>query len=120
MELPRLRRLHPVAQRLLDQAQVLGHCAYAFATAHALHRPLLELGRIFLLRYLEHRFSFQSVEVIPHFLEDEISGEAHNSHHQGTKTPRETGFESCSLYFLVSWWFASRLVDVLQNENAIQ
>jgi hypothetical protein len=48
----------------------------------ALDRQLLELRRVFLLRYLEHLFSFQSVEVIPHFLEDEISGEPHS--------PRET------------------------------
>ncbi len=45
------RRLHPVAQRLLDQAQLLGrhHDAHRLSI---LDRLLLELGCVFLLRGL--------------------------------------------------------------------
>ncbi len=52
------------------------HRAEALAAPYALHHQVLELHRVFLLRYFEHHFSFQSVEVRPNLLEDEFSREA--------------------------------------------
>ncbi len=45
---------------LLDQPQFPGHGSNALASLHSFHRQSLELGRVFLLRYLlQLRFSFQ-------------------------------------------------------------
>ena len=54
IELARLRRLHPVAQCLLDQPQFLGDTGDAANLVGALDGLLLELSRVFLLRDAFH------------------------------------------------------------------
>ena len=58
-ELACLGRLHPVAQRLLNQAKLLG-CHHDAHRLGVLDGLLLELGRVFLLRDLLHFSSFRS------------------------------------------------------------
>ena len=54
IELARLRRLHPVAQCLLDQPQFLGDTGDAANLVGALDGLLLELSRVFLFRDAFH------------------------------------------------------------------
>jgi hypothetical protein len=54
IELARLRRFDPVAQRLLNQPQFFGHTADAADLVSSLDGLLLELGRVLLLRDALH------------------------------------------------------------------
>ena len=74
LSLPACGRLDPVAQRLLDQPKLLGHRANRLAILHPLDRQFLELGGVFLLRYL-FIFLLPSFRgVIPHLLEEVPQG----------------------------------------------